>query len=46
MKELASQMKFEEAADIRDRVIHARRERLLGAGDSPLAMASGPVDLS
>jgi excinuclease ABC subunit B len=29
MKELASQMKFEEAADLRDRIIHARRERLL-----------------
>jgi excinuclease ABC subunit B len=44
MKELASQMKFEDAADLRDRILHARRERLLGAGDTPLAMASGPVD--
>src|ERR1035438_9102059 len=44
MKELASQMKFEEAADLRDRILHARRERLLGTGDTPLAMASGPVD--
>jgi len=44
MKELASQMKFEEAAELRDRIQHARRERLLGAGDSPLAMATGPVD--
>ncbi|WP_243315053.1 excinuclease ABC subunit UvrB [Geothrix paludis] len=43
MKELASQMKFEDAAELRDRILHARRERLLGAGDSPLAMASGPV---
>jgi hypothetical protein len=34
----------EEAADIRDRIFHARRERLLWAGDTPLAMASGPVD--
>ncbi|MBP1771120.1 MAG: excinuclease subunit [Holophagaceae bacterium] len=29
MKELASHMKFEEAAEIRDRINHARRERLL-----------------
>jgi excinuclease ABC subunit B len=29
MKELASQMKFEQAAEIRDRVLHARRERLI-----------------
>ncbi|WP_243288257.1 excinuclease ABC subunit UvrB [Geothrix terrae] len=43
MKELASQMKFEDAAALRDRILHARRERLLGTGDSPLAMASGPV---
>ena len=34
----------EDAAGIRDRILHARRERLLGAGDTPLAMASGPVD--
>jgi hypothetical protein len=32
-----------DAAELRDRILHARRERLLGAGDSPLAMASGPV---
>ena len=44
MKELASQMKFEEAAELRDRILHARRERLLGSGDAPLAMASGPVE--
>jgi len=44
MKELASQMKFEEAAELRDRILHARRERLLGSGDTPLAMASGPVE--
>jgi excinuclease ABC subunit B len=31
MKELASQMKFEEAADIRDRLIRAQRERLISA---------------
>ena len=31
MKELASQMKFEDAADLRDRVLRARRERLLSA---------------
>jgi len=43
MKELASHMKFEEAAEIRDRILKARRERLLTAGDSPLALASGPV---
>ena len=29
MKELASQMKFEEAAELRDRIIRARRERLI-----------------
>jgi excinuclease ABC subunit B len=29
MKELASQMKFEEAAEIRDRLLRAQRERLL-----------------
>jgi len=44
MKELASQMKFEDAAELRDRLLRARRERLLGAGDSPLTVASGPVD--
>ena len=43
MKDLASQMKFEDAAELRDRILRARRERLMGAGDSPLAMASGPV---
>ncbi len=42
MKELASQMKFEEAADLRDRIIHARRERLLDGIGIP---ATGP-DLS
>ncbi len=31
MKELASQMKFEDAADLRDRILHARRERLIAA---------------
>ena len=44
MKELASQMKFEEAAELRDRILKARRERLLAAGDSPLALASGPME--
>ncbi|WP_084512653.1 excinuclease ABC subunit UvrB [Geothrix fermentans] len=39
MKELASQMKFEDAAAVRDRILHARRERLLGAGLIP---ATGP----
>jgi excinuclease ABC subunit B len=39
MKDLASQMKFEEAAEIRDRVIHARRERLLDVSGVP---ATGP----
>jgi excinuclease ABC subunit B len=29
MKELASQMKFEDAAEIRDRLVRARRERLI-----------------
>ncbi len=43
MKELASHMKFEEAAELRDRILKARRERLLTAGDSPLTQASGPV---
>ncbi len=31
MKELASQMKFEDAAEIRDRLVRARRERLVSA---------------
>jgi len=31
MKELASQMKFEDAAELRDRILRARRERLLTA---------------
>jgi excinuclease ABC subunit B len=36
MKELASQMKFEDAAELRDRILHARRERLLDVkGASP-----------
>ncbi|MBK9795876.1 MAG: excinuclease ABC subunit UvrB [Holophagaceae bacterium] len=39
MKELASQMKFEDAADLRDRIVHARRERLL---DVSGVAASGP----
>jgi len=39
MKELASQMKFEDAADLRDRIIHARRERLLDVSGVP---ATGP----
>ena len=39
MKELASQMKFEDAADLRDRIIHARRERLL---DVSGVAATGP----
>ena len=39
MKELASQMKFEDAADLRDRIIHARRERLL---DISGVIATGP----
>ncbi len=43
MKDLASQMKFEEAAAIRDRILKVRRERLT-AGDSPLALATGPVE--
>ncbi|WP_257303619.1 excinuclease ABC subunit UvrB [Geothrix campi] len=43
MKDLASQMKFEDAAALRDRILHARRERLLSTGDSPLVLASGPV---
>ncbi len=30
MKELASQMKFEDAAELRDRILRARRERLVG----------------
>jgi excinuclease ABC subunit B len=40
MKELASQMKFEDAADLRDRILHARRERLL---DVTGAAATGPA---
>ena len=39
MKELASQMKFEEAAELRDRILHARRERLLEVTGVP---AAGP----
>ncbi|MBI1753350.1 MAG: excinuclease ABC subunit UvrB [Acidobacteria bacterium] len=39
MKELASQMKFEEAAELRDRVQHARRERLLDVNG---VAATGP----
>jgi excinuclease ABC subunit B len=39
MKELASQLKFEEAADLRDRILHARRERLL---DISGVVATGP----
>jgi excinuclease ABC subunit B len=35
MKELASQMKFEEAAALRDRILHARRERLLDVKSAP-----------
>ncbi len=31
MKELASQMKFEDAAELRDRILRARRERLITA---------------
>ena len=31
MKELASQTKFEEAAELRDRILHARRDRLISA---------------
>ena len=41
MKELASQMKFEEAALLRDRINHARRERLLDVAGVP---ATGPQD--
>jgi excinuclease ABC subunit B len=39
MKELASQMKFEEAAELRDRILRARRERLL---DTAGVAATGP----
>jgi excinuclease ABC subunit B len=39
MKELASQMKFEEAAELRDRILHARRERLLEVQG---VLATGP----
>jgi excinuclease ABC subunit B len=39
MKELASQMKFEDAAELRDRIVHARRERLL---DVSGVAATGP----
>ena len=38
MKELASQMKFEDAAQIRDRILRARRERLL---DTSGVLATG-----
>ncbi len=31
MKELASQMKFEDAAELRDRILRARRERFVSA---------------
>ena len=39
MKELASQMKFEDAAELRDRILRARRERLLDVSGVP---AAGP----
>jgi len=39
MKELASQMKFEDAAELRDRILRARRERLLDVSGVP---ATGP----
>ncbi len=39
MKELASQMKFEDAAELRDRILRARRERLLGISG---VAATGP----
>ena len=39
MKELASQMKFEDAAELRDRILRARRERLL---DTSGVLATGP----
>ncbi len=39
MKELASQMKFEDAAELRDRILRARRERLL---DTQGVAAAGP----
>ncbi len=39
MKELASQMKFEDAAELRDRILRARRERLL---DISGVAATGP----
>jgi excinuclease ABC subunit B len=39
MKELASQMKFEQAAELRDRILRARRERLL---DTQGVAATGP----
>jgi excinuclease ABC subunit B len=39
MKELASQMKFEEAAECRDRILRTRRERLLEARG---VLATGP----
>ncbi len=41
MKELASQMKFEDAAELRDRILRARRERLLDTSGVP---ATGPED--
>jgi len=41
MRTLAGQMKFEEAANLRDRILRLRRERLMALSDSPLAVAAG-----
>jgi len=43
MRDLASRMEFEQAAELRDRIHRLRRERLLAPGDGPLALVSGPT---
>jgi excinuclease ABC subunit B len=42
MRDLASRMEFEEAAELRDQIHKLRRERLMQAGDGPMVIAAGP----
>ncbi len=43
MRDHASKMEFEQAAELRDRIHRLRRERLMAPGEAPWAMASGPI---
>jgi excinuclease ABC subunit B len=43
MRDLASKMEFEQAAELRDHVHKLRRERLMQAGEGPMLLATGPV---